>query len=340
MRELPKDKRVRLSDIAREAGVSVSLVSRILSQNMGNVTASEALVARVQQIAQDSGYTPDRRARSLKTGKNMMIAVMLPMGENFTLSVYPRLLQGIVNGAKMNEYDLVFQHYFGMEDEVRGLKAVQRMSIDGLIYAPDPAQEKRSEIVEMLGGMLKKGIEVIFCMDKYDIPGTYYYAVDDYAGMRIAVENIIARKHQRILYMHYFIQERLSAVLETAEKAGVSVEVAHCAYYSQKDGYEAMCRYLEENQSPPKGIVAVCDAVALGILRALEINGYDVSQFDIMGYDDLEYMSLFHYRLASMRQPVYEVGFTAARNMLSLMHNKKVESALFIPELVYHNTNT
>lgn len=330
----PKTGRVRLSDIAKEAGVSTSLVSRILNNNMGNVSANEEIILRVREIAKALHYVPDRRARGLKTGKNLTIAVMLPLAENFTTSVYPSVLQGIATGCKGSGYDLVFQHYFGAQDEVRGLRAIRRMNIDGLIYAPDPAQPMDEKIITMLKEMLDYGIHIVFCMEKYEMPGTYAYCVDDQLGMTLAIEYLIGRGHQDILHVHYLIEQRRETLMTAAQAQNIRVTLLPCDGFLQASGYAAMRTYLDAGHEPPSAIVAVCDVVAIGVLQAMQEKGLDLSRYDIVGYDYLEFMKLLPYPLASIQQPTYEVGLLAAHNMLALLDGQGIESQFLAPKLI------
>lgn len=330
----PKTGRVRLSDIAKEAGVSTSLVSRILNNNMGNVSANEEIILRVRAIAKAMHYVPDRRARGLKTGKNLTIAVMLPLAQNFTTSVYPSVLHGIATGCKDSGYDLVFQHYFGAQDEVRGLRAIRRMNIDGLIYAPDPAQPMDEKIITMLQEMLDCGIHIVFCMEKYEIPGTYAYCVDDKLGMELAAGYLLARGHRDILHVHYLIEQRRETLLSAAREGNARVTLLPCDGFLETSGYAAMRAYLEQGNEPPPAIVAVCDVVAIGVLQAMQERGLDLSRYDVVGYDYLAFMKLLPYPFASIEQPTYEVGLLAAHNMLALLDGKPVSSRLLEPTLI------
>lgn len=327
----PKGGHTRLSDIAGEAGVSISLVSRILSGNMGNVSAQPEIIERVKRIAKELHYTPDRRARSLRTGKNYTVGVLLPMGSNFTTSVYPQVLQGIADGAAGSGYDLMFQYYFGTRDELRGLRAVRRMHIDGLIYAPDPAQPLTAPIHHLLCEMLQGGMPIVFCMERYDLPGTYSFAVDDLLGVRMSVEHLIGRGHRDILYLYYLMEQRRNHFLALAKRHRVQVTVFPCHSFREQDGYQAMSGYLQEGKAPPRAIAAISDVTAIGALRAMRECGIDTGALDVVGYDYMDYMKLLHIPIASVKQPAYEVGLLCARGMVDLLQGRTIASQKLPP---------
>ena len=69
---------VSLTDIAQQAEVSVSLVSRVLSNRMGNVGVTEEKQKRIRQIARRLGYVPNRPAQSLVRRKSGVIGLIAP----------------------------------------------------------------------------------------------------------------------------------------------------------------------------------------------------------------------------------------------------------------------
>lgn len=326
--------RPKLSDVAKAANVSVSLVSRILSKNMGNTSASDEVVKRVRAAAKALNYTPDRRASNLRTGKNDLIAVMLPLDANFSKSIYTELLRGLVEGAQGCSYDFVYRYYHGDEDERRALRTVQKMSIDGLVYAPNPYMPMAQEIGEMLGQITARGVKVMFCMERFDVPGTYYADVDDAKGGEMVARYLLKRGKKDILYLHYLMERRRDAFVRAAQSSGARVTVLNCENFSREAGYYAIKEYHARQLPLPDALACACDVMAIGVRDFLRDEGIDYTLFDITGFDYLSFMPLLERPFPSIYQPAYEVGQMAVRNLLRALDGEDISSLSLSPELI------
>jgi transcriptional regulator with XRE-family HTH domain len=94
---LAHKRRSTLKDVARHAGVSITTVSQVVNNSTGgNIRISQETRDRVWQAVQALGYTPNASARSLRTRKTNLLAVLVPDIAN---PFYPQLIRGIQDVA-------------------------------------------------------------------------------------------------------------------------------------------------------------------------------------------------------------------------------------------------
>ena len=124
-----------MRDVARLAGVSQSTVSRVLSETVTSpVPISEETRQRVLSVVEELGYQPNMIARSLRTQRTQMIAVMIGDISN---AFYHPIVRAVQDYARTRDYDVLISngdHLY--ENETRFLQTVLRRPVDGVIMAP------------------------------------------------------------------------------------------------------------------------------------------------------------------------------------------------------------
>lgn len=324
----------KLSDVAQAAGVSVSMVSRILSRSMGNTSASDEVIQRVRKAAKELNYSPDMRARNLRMGKNELIAVIMPLGVNYSISIYTELLRGLVEGSKDCGYDFIYRYYRGNEEEKKAVHAVQKMNIDGLIYAPNPYMPMADEIGDMLRQLVEHDIKVVFCMERFNIPGTLYVDVDDAQGGALMATHLLTQGHRDILYIHHLMRRREEAFLQTAAEGGATVVTVECDDFNLQNGIDVIQRMVSKKQRIPHTIACVSDVIAVGVREAMLASGLSPEDYTITGFDYLSFMPLLERPFPSIYQPAYEVGRLAVSSLLRAVSGERVASVSLAPQLM------
>ena len=119
-----------IKDVAQEAGVSVSTVSKIINNKADNI--SPATIDRVLEIAKKNHYVPYSKIKSALNSKGFTLAVMLR-----NVSASSTLLKGIIAGAKDRGYSvLVFDSALSQSQEASNFQNLTRHHVDGLLWEP------------------------------------------------------------------------------------------------------------------------------------------------------------------------------------------------------------
>ena len=128
-----------IKDVAQEAGVSVSTVSKIINNKAENI--SPATIDRVLEIAKKNHYVPYSKIKSTLNNKGFTLAVMLR-----DISASSVLLKGIIHGAKEQGYSIfVFDSALSPEQETENFQNLTRHHVDGLLWEPVERQTEAWE---------------------------------------------------------------------------------------------------------------------------------------------------------------------------------------------------
>jgi LacI family transcriptional regulator len=123
-----------MHDVAKLAGVSQSTVSRVLNETTSPVPISDETKQRILDAVEQLGYQPNMIARSLRTQRTQMIAVMIGDISN---AFYHPIVRAVQDLAGTRDYDVLISngdHVY--ENELRFLQTVLRRPVDGVIMAP------------------------------------------------------------------------------------------------------------------------------------------------------------------------------------------------------------
>lgn len=322
-----------ISDVAREAGVSISTASVVINNKRSNVRVSDRTRKRVQDAVVKLGYRPNVMARGLRLKRSGLLGVVVG---NIEYSIMPAILQGIEVVAKRSGYSVIL----GMTDhkdadEKYYLELLHSKKVDGIIVAPASA----SENIEAYRNILREGFPCVFVAHRrqeVDIP---YVLVDGekigYAG----TEHLIQAGHRRIACFGFtegINKERLRGYCKALQAHSIDFDaglVESCAF-GREDGYEAMKRLWERNKDFT-AIYAHDDTTAAGAVACMKKLGLSVPEdISLVGSDDLAVASMLTPALTTVAQPKGRQGEIAAEMLLSLIEGKSVSSQVLEPELV------
>ena len=322
-----------LRDVAREAGVHVSTVSRVLNDRAAAGRITQDTERRIRDVAQRLGYRPNTIARALRTGRTLVVGMVVPDVANLYQA-------GITRGAgdvlSADGYSLLLastdddpEH---AEVQVSAMLGVQA---EGLLYgiARDDDQ--------VLAALVEEGIPVVLFNRGADTSTTSAVLPDDHAGTRMAVEHLLSLGHRNIVHVGgpkdvSSTVNRLGAFEETLREAGLTGGRGFANRHVEEEGYRVTSELLEE-WPETTAVLATNDRLALGAIDAIRDRGKtcpgDVS---VVGFNDMPYSDRFSPPLTTVRISQYELGSMAARILLATISDPRrpTETQLVAPELV------
>lgn len=309
--------RVRLKDVAAEAGVSVTTVSHVLNQTP-HTRINEQTRQRVLDVAAKMEYRPNRIARSLRTQSSGMIGLLteeiattphagrIILGAQETASKH-HLTLAIINSALQADAD-------ERRDDVVALLDRQ---VDGIIYATvfhdvvTPPEELRT-VPSVLIGAQDRARRVSSVEP------------DERAGASGAVDALIAAGHRRIAHVasaedvpaNRGRQQGYRAAL-TAHGLPVDEHLIAAAEGEASGGFLAASRLLDLRE-PPTAIFCYNDRMAMGVYRAIADRGLRVPEdVSVIGFDNQEPIASGLYPgLTTVSLPHYEMGAWAVEQLV------------------------
>lgn len=306
-------KRPTQADVARAAGVSQSVVSLVLNDSP-TVSVSAATRERVLATISELGYVTDGAARSLRTGKSLLVASLIP---DITNPFYPAFERGIQDLADAHGYDLVAYNTDGLRDkELRALRSVQRARVDGVIATPFQLS------VADFSPLLDSGIPVVIFGELQDEPERPRYDsiyIDDERAAAELVLYLIDRGYHPIgiLAAKSDVRRRLGrihAYRRLLDEGVLRHEalMARGADPTEAGGYAAM-RELLAGFPLPRAVFATNDMMALGALVAIREAGLRVPEdIAVAGFDDITVAKLANPPLTTVAQFPERLGRRAA----------------------------
>jgi LacI family transcriptional regulator len=312
---------MNLEDVAKQAGVSRSTVSRVVN-NEGYVSAKTR--ARVLEVIERLNFSPNHAARALVKQRSNVVGVVMPgtanvfFGDN---SYFPMLLQGIAEAADQRDYSMMLSLGHPNENREAFSRRIMRNRIaDGMIIASISADDP---LIDQLVQSVPYFVMVERPLYHEDIIS--YVTADNVRGGQIATEHLLGLGYQRIAHItgHLNIadgQDRLIGYRRALERAGIAFnpDLIHVGRFSYEGGYHGMRALLEQR---PDAVFVSSDTAALGAMRAIQEAGLRIpDDIGVVGFDDLDVAPRAAPALTTIRQPVQKKGETALALLLDLLN--------------------
>ncbi|MCM8830013.1 MAG: LacI family transcriptional regulator [Candidatus Omnitrophica bacterium] len=327
-----------IKEIAKKAGVSPGTVSKALS---GRKDVSPITKRRIRKIAEELGYIPNFIARSLVTNKTHTIGLVTPYLGNPAL--FDRV-RGVQNRCISSHYILITCLNEGeFKEEAMQIETLLSRKVDGLIITPSGESEELRSLIMKIECPVVLMSEMIEGLD-YDFSGE-----DDYEGGKIATEYLITLGHRDIAYFGnspdiYSDRCILKGYKDTLERYAIPYRSKHIFWgNTEKNTLEDNIEKLLSMPEPPTGIICWSDIIAIGVLNKLESMGKKVpGDISVVGYDNIEMLSLFHIPLTTIGQPNFLIGQKAVELLLERIENRETKEparkVIFKPELIVRNS--
>ena len=307
--------RPTLKDVAEKCRVHPSTVSRALSGAMSHLVAP-AVAKRIRAAAAALGYQPNVTAAGLRTGRSGLIGVLAP---DIADPGFPPILSGITETLGAEGYATIVVDVG--PDPSRERELVDRLiarGVDGLVLATVALDDS------IVSHCLAASVPVVL-VNRADA-GRKLPAVvtDDEAGMRLAVDHLVALGHRRIGHIagpqHVSTGAlRRAGFKAAATRAGLSAKdilIETARAYSREEGRRAALGLLDR-KTRPTAIIAANDLLALGIYDALgERSLHCPSDVSVVGHNDMPYVDMLSPPLTTVRIAQRSMGNQAARLLL------------------------
>lgn len=307
---------VTIKDIAKEAGVSHSTVSRALRDNS---LISEETTKRIQATASKLGYLPSAAARSLKTNRSQALGVII---SNIDDPYFSEILQGIEEVAQAEDYSLFMAASQRNPERERNIvQAMRQHRVDAVIICSASFSNEQSQ------QFLKYEIPIMVVNNQAAEDYRYSIYHDDVDGSRQLTRHLIELGHHRIAYLGNSDSgrttlDRLAGFRQEMESNGLPVPVnyIHEIPSSEPEKVAAAVGYFLGLQEMPTALFCFNDMMAIGVLKELQNRGVHVPEdISITGFDNIVFSNYTNPPLTTFDQPKRFIGQKAAELILSLL---------------------
>ena len=292
-----KSKRITLHDVAAEAGVSIQTVSHVMTGNP-TVKLPEATREKVREAAKKVGYTPNRHAQAIRSGKTNVIAIWMPVDR--PIVSYIRMLQLVSREAKKTGHELMIVPLDRESGLTEQAVAPNMWPVDGILAMDSGAAVERYR--ETAEG--KSTPVVVIGYELVENGDAVAWNVTE--SVQKATQRLLDSGCKKIVYitmdwqMRDFPYERRRAGYVAAlQQAGLEPVVVVAS--------RAVQEYIAAN-GVPDAFVGMTDLLAMGAVRAVRSAGKQVpDDCQVMGYGSHPDAEDFEVPISTLRSPIGEV---------------------------------
>jgi DNA-binding LacI/PurR family transcriptional regulator len=324
-------RRTSLKTLAEHLHLSPSTISYVLNNSPGR-SIPDATRERVRAAAKEFNYQPSMIARTLQGKRMQTVGVLLPeLGEGY----HSQVLSGVGDLLMREGFFYFTVHHRHRKDLVSAYPELLRSrGVDGIL-AIDTHLEEDCPL----------SLPTVLVAGHTHLPGVTNVVLNHQRAAELAVGHLYQLGHRKIAFMQGqpFSSDsdtRWDATMKVARELGLEVS-DELAVHLEKDSHSPAISYpsirrLIKSRRPFTAVLCFNDVSAMGSIRALHEAGLRVPQdVSILGFDDIQSAEFQVPSLTTIRQPLQEMGSTAARMLLKKLHDEATPDLIQVdPELI------
>ncbi|KEH98820.1 LacI family transcriptional regulator [Clostridium botulinum C/D str. BKT12695] len=328
---------VTISDIAKQANVSQTTVSRVLN-NSGYV--KDETRKKVLKVMKDLNYSPSAIARSLSTKKTNIIGVIVPDIKN---PFFGDAIKGISDVADKHNFNIILcDADENIEKEIKAIKLLKEQRIEGIIITPTSVEDEFNS--KYLTAIENLGIPVILLEGNVKYSNFSGVFIDNIEGAFKGTEVLIKNGHTKIAIItgrmnSQSAKDRLVGYKKALAINNIPLNEDYIFYgdYQMESGYELTNKMLSMKDKPTAVFVS-SNMMTIGCVKSIfEHNCTIPGDMAVMGYDDLDMMSLFGVNISYVSVPTRELGKKSMNMLLEELNkgkDREIKRLILSPKVV------
>jgi len=321
-----------ITDVARQAGVSMKTVSRVMNNEP---SVAKATREKVKTAARELNYAPNLAARGLAGSKSYLIAMLYDIpSPGYAINIQ----KGATDACREHNYHLVVEPLEtdgeNFLEDVHNL--LGHLRVDGVVLAPPLCDN--GEIIRILANRNIPYIPIAPSAMHGDTP---IVKMDDVKAAREMTLHLIELGHKKIGFIkghprHSASALRFEGFRDAMRRADLRIDpdLIVQGQFTYKSGVEG-AETLLSGKSVPTAIFAANDDMAAGVIACAGRKGLIVpDDLSVAGFDDTPIADNVWPRLTTIRQPVREMGYNAAKRLLDKSIDEEIKVILLDHELI------
>lgn len=316
---------ITIRDVAKEANVSISTVSRVLN-NPEIVTKKKR--EEVEKAIDKLNYTPNALARGLVYKKTDTIGVLIPdIANQFSAS----LIKGIEEKGNQLGYNVILCDTGHDKNRILNyLQVLIEKQVDGVIFSSEYLEKEYYDLLK------KYNIPLVLAATEsfdYDLPSV---KVNDIKAAYTATEFLINSNHKRIAMISGPVDDPIAGIprvkgFKQAHKEllghNPSDDQISYADFSYDGAYNAMAMLYKAMNKNIDAVFCSSDKMATGAISFLYSKNIKVpDNISVMGFDDSIIARMFIPKLTTLKQPIYEIGCLSMEKLNDVIQKNNSES--------------
>ncbi|HBY89983.1 MAG: LacI family DNA-binding transcriptional regulator [Ruoffia tabacinasalis] len=306
------DKRITIRDVAKEASVSISTVSKALN---GVDVVKPETKKKILEAANKLHYVPNLMGKQLKSGMTKMLGFYT---NSISGPYFSPLVEAIAQEADKLGYGI---NVFITSNKDVVMRSIMGNVVDGIIGFEDYINE------DEVGLIKQKGIKAVFIDRKIRAETIGSVVFDSQNKGEIATDYLINKGHTKIAYITGFTgvydsDERFEGYKKSLKKAGITFRADYIleGKFEEQAAYESIKYFMETEVDYPTAFLAGNDLSAIGAIKSLYDLGYTVpDNFSVVGFDGIELLEYFEPKLTTINNPIELQGQCAVRHLVDMI---------------------
>ncbi|MCD2347390.1 LacI family DNA-binding transcriptional regulator [Clostridium guangxiense] len=320
---------VNIKDVAKEANVSMSTVSRVINNNY---PVKDETRKRVEAAIEKLKFSPNVLARALINQNTKTIGVLVPRIDNL---FFPTVIKAIETSLKNSGYSIYLCDTGDKANqEVMYINSLIARQVDGIISIDPKTENIKNGFYESVGKNLP-----LVCINGYNKDIKCNFVLNDQeSGTKQAINYLLELGHKNII----FVKGRKSYSYDLKKEVYIDIlkkhkllKNKHIVDVGQGNSYETVYVTMDimlkelRNIPLPTAVFACNDLMALGVLNACKRLNYDVPKdVSIIGFDNIVISSLVEPQITTVDQNMYKLGENAAKMLLDVINNKNQQTSI------------
>ncbi|OXX84458.1 LacI family transcriptional regulator [Paraclostridium benzoelyticum] len=320
--------KVTIKDVAKEAGVATSTVSRVLSNNP---KISEETKAKVNEAIKKLNYKPNAIARSLANNKTKILGVVLPSEADDLLTnpFFINAMKGMSIYAQNKNYYITYVFAKDGKKEFESIKEITNTNlIEGIILL---RVNENDESIKFLNNIEFPFVAIGRPEKTEDI---LWVDNDNFQAMYNVVNRLIQKGHKKIGFIGAIktlnmSKDRLKGYKMALEVNGLNYDedlVIHKQLFKENTGYDAAKELLRKNEIT--AIVTTDDLLAFGVSQLL--NEKNLEKISLVGFNNIQLSKYQTPPLASVDINADDLGYYAAKLLIEKLENQDTVNTHYI----------
>ncbi|MCR6095493.1 catabolite control protein A [Salipaludibacillus agaradhaerens] len=329
---------ITIYDVAREAGVSMATVSRVVN---GNPNVKPTTRKKVLEAIERLGYRPNAVARGLASKRTTTVGVVIP---DISSTFFAELARGIEDIATMYKYNIILCNSDqNKEKEIHLINTLLEKQVDGIVFMGGEITTEHEETFK------KSPVPIVLSAtidDKKEFPSVN---IDYKQAAYDAVKSLTDEGHTKVAMLSGTLEDPVNGYLKFSgyksaiQDAGLHLDddLVVIGDYSYDSGLEAMASLLKLKERPT-AIFASTDEMALGLIHGAQDAGVKVPEdIEIIGFDNTRLATMVRPTLSTVVQPMYDIGAVSMRLLTKYMNKEDVsENVVILPHHVEYRQST
>lgn len=310
-----KNKKVTIYEVAKEAGVSLATVSRVINQS---TLVKEDTSNKVKEAIAKLGYRPNAIAQGLALQKSTTIAFVVP-DTSFTYT--GKVINGLLDVARLYKYNVVLHTISeGINEMSSVIENIIISRVDGVIIYNDKLTHDELEILN------DYNIPIIVIGNKLSGDDLASVFVDIKKACNQLVTSYLAKGKDKIAILqdrkhHRSIVKLIEGASDAYEQKGKSFDNYIEISSEYRTSYAFLTNYFKENKNLDL-MICYRDSHALAAINAARENGIKVpEELEVVCIIDTKYNTMVRPQISSFAIPSYDLGAVAMRVMTKILNN-------------------